>query len=126
MMPPLPVLARQRVFPRSWTLLSQTRLDWATQSSAPLPKHRMSKAVMDARPVEELTVGTSTTGDTATRSVRRVTGILLQGCVGNAALAIGDWPATVLRHGGSGSEGTEAKENGDDGELHFCGGKLFF
>ena len=77
---------------------------------------------MDARPVEVLTVGTSTTGDTAARSVRRVAGILLQGCVGNAALAVGDGPATVLGHGGRGSEGAEAEENSNDGELHFRGG----
>jgi len=60
-------------------------------------------------------------GNTTSKLSVDSAGILLHAGVGHAALAVGDGTAlVVLGHGGG--EGSEAKDDGCETELHVCGG----
>lgn len=128
--PPLKARARQRELPRSMTLSSHSRFDCWTQLRDPPPMHNCQSssrgghldfASWVSSRTSHQTRGRRhtviTTGHTPARLARcRNTGVLLQACVGHAALSAWDGSVAVLtrRESNGRRQGGVAEEDGSE------------
>jgi len=123
--PPPGAFARQRVFPRSMTLLSHVRLLWPMQLRLLPPVALVSFGIQASSPRENVKRTIVAAGHAATRlAVGGGAGVLLQTRVGDAAVADGHWAVLILTGSNGGtlrkgsSHGGDAEEDRSESELH--------